>query len=63
MHHILIGDLKLLFLHVGGSHLRHVEDLEHCVKVQMLHVQAFKDDLGDNEVYVFLLQFYLFEEV
>lgn len=55
VHYILIGHLKLLFLHVGGSHLRHVEDLEHRVKVQVLHVQALKDDLGDNEVYVFLL--------
>ena len=61
--YVLIGDLKFLLFHVGNSHLRHVEDLEHGVKVQVLHVQTFKDYLSDNEVYVLLLQLYLLEEV
>lgn len=60
---VLIGDLKLLFLHVGGSHLRHVEDFKHGVEVQVFHIQTFQDYLSDNEVYVLLLQLNLLEEI
>ena len=44
------GILRLFF-----SHLRHVEDLKHGKKVEMLHIQAFKDDLSYDKVNVFRL--------
>ena len=46
-----------------GSHLRHVENLKHGIKVQMFQVQAFQDNLCNNEVYVLLLQFDLLEKL
>lgn len=63
---VFVGDLEFLLFGVCGRigvHLRHVEYLEHSVEVEMLHVEAFQDDLGDDEVNVVLLQLNLAEEV
>lgn len=66
--YIFVGDFEFLLL-VGGicwigiGHLRHVEDLEHGVEVEVIHVQTLQDYLGDDEVDVVLLQLDLLEEV
>jgi hypothetical protein len=63
---ILVGDLEFLLFWVCSRvwvHLRHVEDLEHSIEVEVLHVQTFQDDLSYDEVDIVLLQLDLAEEV
>jgi len=68
MNHLLMLNFKLFLLHIRirtgrGCHLWHVEDLEHGIEIQMLHIQTFQNDLSNNKVNILLLQFYFFEKL
>ena len=65
MHNLLVLHLKFFLLGSGAwlaGHLGHVEDFKHCEKVEMFHIQTFKDDLCYHKVNILLLKLNLLEE-